>query len=407
MAAALPNTTIFLLAWVFGGVNAFLGATAYAELGTMMPRSGGTYLYAHRAFGDGLGFFAGYADWINWSVSSSALIILVGGYVASVIPPLNGHALVAGCGVFGVLVVLQWIGVRSGGRAQEVTTVLKAVALVALIIAVFVWPHPPMAAPMMMRPVPHGTALIFAIGVAMQGVVFSYDSFYAPVYCAEELQNPGKSIPASIFRGIALVMTIYLLLLIAFLRIVPLQQMAGDDFVGATVAKILFGNSGDLIIRLIMIIAVLGTVNAQIMAAPRIVLAMARDGLFPPQATRVNDGGTPTIALALSLVCTGIFLFSGSFNAVLAVAVFLSLSLYLLTYASLFALRRKDPDVPRPYRAWGYPVVPALAIVSVVLLIILMALGDPKSAAIAFAVLVASWPLSHLARRLIRQAGAG
>lgn len=386
-------------------MNAFLGATAYAELGAMMPRSGGTYLYAHRAFGDGLGFFAGYADWINWSVSSSGLILLIGDYIAAVLPPLNGHPLAAGCGVFGFLVILQWIGVRSGGRTQEVTTALKALSLVALIVAVFVLPHSAgPAAPAHSLPVPHGTALLFAIGVAMQGVVFSYDSFYAPVYCAEELRDPGRSIPASIFRGLAMVMAIYLLLLIAFLTLVPVQQMAGNDFVGATVTRMIFGPRGDLVIHLVMIAAVLGTVNAQIMAAPRIVLAMARDGLFPPQATHVNKGGTPTTALALSLAFTGIFLLSGSFNAVLAVAVFFSLSLYLLTYVSLFVLRRREPDAPRPYRAWGYPVVPALAIVCVIFLLITMALGDPRSAAIALGVLVVSWPMSHLVRRLIRRA---
>ena len=192
VAAALPTTALFMGAWIFGGVNAMLGATAYSELGAMMQRSGGVYLFARRAFGDGVGFFVGYADWINWSVSSAALILLVGDYLGSVIPAFGGRPLAAGCATFAVLVVLQWAGVRSGGRTQEITSALKALALIGLVVATFVLPHaelPPTTTPLPV--VPHGLALLLAFGVAMQGVIFSYDSYYAVVYCGEEIRDAG------------------------------------------------------------------------------------------------------------------------------------------------------------------------------------------------------------------------
>jgi basic amino acid/polyamine antiporter, APA family len=405
VAAALPTTALFMGAWIFGGINALLGATIYSELGAMMPRSGGFYVFAHRAFGDGVGFFVGYADWINWSVSSAALILLTGDYLGGIIPALSGHALVAGCAVFAVLVVLQWAGVRSGGRTQEVTSVLKGVALLGLVVAAFVLPHGQLPAATTPPPlVPHGMALLLAFGVAMQGVIFSYDSYYAVVYCGEEIRDPGVAIPRSIFRGLFIVIAIYLVLNAAFLAVVPVTRVAGDQFVGGTVARLIFGARGDMVIRLVAVIAILGTVNAQIMAAPRILLAMARDGLFPVQATRVNAGGTPTVALALSLLLVGGFLFLGSFDAVLAVDAFLIVLMYVISFASLFQLRRTEPDAPRPYRAWGYPVVPALALLFALGLLAAMALGDHRSAWITAGVLLVSWPAWQAAKRVMQGA---
>ncbi|MGH7594419.1 MAG: APC family permease, partial [Gemmatimonadales bacterium] len=179
VAAALPNTFLFLGVWIFGALNALLGATAYSELGAMMPCSGGIYVFAQRAFGDGVGFFAGYADWVNWSVSSAALIVLVGEYLGQIIPVFGGHPTAAGVVIFLFLAIVQWSGVRWGSRAQEVTSVLKAAALLGLVIAAFLLPHAvPASVPAVARAVPHGIPLLLALGVAMQGVIFSYDSYY-------------------------------------------------------------------------------------------------------------------------------------------------------------------------------------------------------------------------------------
>jgi len=168
VAKALPNTVLFVGVWLFGAVNALLGATAYAELGAMMPRSGGMYVFAHRAFGDGVGFFAGYADWVNWSVSSAALIALVGEYLGKMIPALGGHPTITGFGVFVLIAAVQWLGVRWGGRTQELTSVLKTAALLALVAAVFLLPYSAApAAAAGTATLPHGVPLLLAFGVAM------------------------------------------------------------------------------------------------------------------------------------------------------------------------------------------------------------------------------------------------
>jgi APA family basic amino acid/polyamine antiporter len=400
IAAALPVPALFMAVWVFGGIVTLLGANVWAELGAMMPRAGGPYMYARRAFGDGVGLFVGYADWINWCIGPVVLVLIVGEYMGGLFPALAPHALLVDFVTLGVLATLQWIGVRSGGRTQEVTTALKAIAIVALVVAAFVLPHE--AASALPVVAPRGTELLFAFGVAMQGVVFTYDAYYSVVYCSEDMRDPGRDIPRSIFRGVWLIIAIYLVVNLAYLAVIPASRMAGDPFVAATMARSIFGAAGDTIIRVIMILSLLGAINAQLMIMPRVLLAMSRDGLFSRHAARINSGGTPTVALALSLLVVVAFLLTGSFTVVLAFDSILIVALYVITFLTLFALRRREPDTPRPYRARGYPFVPALALLVALALLAAMSLSDPRSALIVLAILLASWPLSRLTSRLIR-----
>jgi basic amino acid/polyamine antiporter, APA family len=399
VAAHLPNSTLFLLAWMLGGLNAMLGANIFAELGAMIPRSGGLYVFARRAFGDGVAFFVGYTDWLTYSVSTTALLLLIGEYAGALIPALSGHAALVGIGAFAGLVALQWRGVRSGARMQEITSVLKTLALVGLVIAVLVLSRGQMPSTAASPPLPHGLALIGAIGLAMQGIVFTYDSYYNVVYCGEEIRDPGREIPRAIFRGLWLIIAIYMLLNIAFVAVVPMDRMANDPFVGGTVARWVFGDRGDAIIRALMIVSVLGTSNALIIAASRVPHAMSRDGLFPRVAGHVNAGGTPNVALAITAVVVLVAFFSGSFNAILGLSAILIVTRYTVTFAALFVLRRKEPDLERPYRAKGYPVVPALALLFAVAFLITSALTDVRDTLIVLTLLLVSLPASALARR--------
>jgi APA family basic amino acid/polyamine antiporter len=402
VAAALPDPVFYLLAWLLGAGSALLGANILSELGAMLPHSGGFYVYARRAFGEGAGLFIGYTDWVNWCIGPPALLLLAGEYLGVLFAPLAGHAALVGLALLGVLAFFQWMGVRSGARTQEITSLMKAAALLVLVGAAFFMPHAEPAA-VARTAMPSGWALLLAFGVAMQGVIFTYDSYYAVLYCGGEITNPGRTIPQSMFRGLGLVIVIYFLLHAAFLAVVPIENMAHDSFVGGTVARLVFGAQGDTIVRLIMVVSILGTVNAQVMAAPRIILAMGEDGLFPRIATRVNKGGTPAIALAMSVaVMVGFFLL-GSFSAVVAVDIILIVLLYVMAFASLFVLRRKEPDTPRPFRAWGYPWLPALGLLVAIGLLIGMILGDPVSAMIVGGLLVATWGGMSMVGKAVRR----
>lgn len=398
IAGYLPSAFLFMAVWVFGALNSLLGATVYAELGTMIPRSGGIYVYAHRAFGDGMGFFVGYADWVNWAVSPAALSLLVGEYAGHLFPALAGHVPMVAFIILTALAALQWQGVRWGGHIQEATSLLKTLALLGLVAAAFVLPHPKMAGPPA-PVVPYGMPLLFALALAMQGVFFTYDSYYAVVYYGEEVRNPGREIPRSIFRGLLVIIGVYLLMNVAFLAVLPMGRIAHEPFVGGAVAQALFGERGDAIIRSIVIISVIGTVNSEVLAAPRILLAMSRDGLFPRGATAVNRGGTPTVALALTFAVSALFLLSGSFNAILGIDTIFIVVLYAVTYTALFVLRRREPDAPRPYRAWGYPWVQALALLIALVFLAVTAVSDVRDTLIALGCLLGSWPASRLVRR--------
>jgi basic amino acid/polyamine antiporter, APA family len=401
IASLLPNAWLYMAVWTFGGINALLGATVFAELGAMIPLSGGPYPFARRAFGDYAGFLVGYTQWALDCAANAALLLLVGEYAYALAPPLAGHAVAVAFATLTVLTVLNWRGVREGSRIQVITTVAKTLALGAVVVAAFVLPRPASALSAAMPPAPHGVALIAAWMLAMQGVIFTYDSYYVPIFFGEELHDPGREIPRAIFRGLAVIIPMYLLLNAAFLRVLPMSRMANEPFVGGAVAQVLFGIHGDQIIRIIVIVSVLGTVNALVLATARVLLAMARDGLFAHQAARINAGGTPTFALLLSTAVTAAFLLSGTFNAVLGVIAVLLAVNYLVTYLSLIVLRRREPDTPRPYRAWGYPWTTGIAILIGLAFIVGVALSDPRNSVIALAILLVSYPLFRGTRRLL------
>ncbi|HVD59886.1 MAG TPA: APC family permease [Gemmatimonadaceae bacterium] len=401
IAAALPNRTLFMSVWVLGGVVTLFGAAIYAELGAMIPRAGGPYTFSHRAFGNGMGFFVGYGDWLNFGLGYAFLILLASEYVGSVIPFLSGHVRAIALTTLCLFAAINWLGIRQAGWTQEITSALKAVALIALIIAAFAFPHTSAVPATAVHPLPHGLALLLALGIAMQGVFFTYDSYYMVVYCSEEIRDPGREIPRSIFSGVWLVIVIYLLVNAAFLAVLPMNRMANDPFVAATVANAVFGRYGEIAIRLLMIVSLFGAISAGIIAAPRIILAMARDGLFPRQATRVNERGTPVIALFMTVILIGAFIMSGTSDQVLAADILLAASLYVITFTSFFVLRRREPNTTRPYKAPFYPVIPGLALLSVAAIVASMIVSDHRSAIVVGALLAISWPASRLVQRLI------
>jgi basic amino acid/polyamine antiporter, APA family len=404
VAAALPNRWLYMSVWVFGGINALLGATVFAELGAMIPLSGGPYPFAQRALGNYAGFLVGFTQWALDCAADAALLLLVGEYSYVLMPTLAGHAVAVAFVTLAALTALNWHGVREGGRFQVITTVAKTLAFAVVIGAAFLMPHAVIAPGGAKLTAPHGVALIGALMLAMQGVIFTYDSYYVPIFFGEELRNPAREIPRAIFRGLALVIPMYLLLNAAFLVALPMAKMAHEPFVGGAAAQVLFGAHGDQIIRIIVIVSVLGTINAGVLMSARILRAMARDGLFAHQAARVNAGGTPTVALLLSSVVTAAFLVSGTFGAVLGVIALLLAVNYLLVFISLVVLRRSEPHTARPYRAWGYPYTTSAAILIGVVFIVGVALSDPQNSAIALAILLASYPVYRVTRQLFQRA---
>lgn len=391
IAAYLPDTAWYIGIWLFGGVSILLGATVYAELGAMLPTAGGSYVFVRRAFGDYAGFVVGLVDWLTRCTSTAALGILIGEYSAAFVPAFLGHAGLVACGVIGVLALLHWHSVRWGGQIQTLSTVAKLVALVGLALAALWLPHPAVArVPLLM---PHGLTLLAALALAMQGVIYTFNGYQAPIFFGEDLHDPGYQIPRSIFRGVFLIIAVYLLLNAAFLWMLPVSRMAGDSFVAGTVAGMLFGKAGSSVIRAIVLISILGVMNSTVLVTARVLMSLGRDRLFFSPVTRVGRGGTPGVALLLSTALAFALALSGTFAVVIGMFAVLQVIIYLSMFASLVALRRHEPDLARPYRAWGYPWTTALAALIGVAFLTVVAFTDARNSVITLVILLLSWPL--------------
>ena len=396
IATELPTFWPFLSVWIIGALYALLGANALAELGTLLPRSGGQYIFVRHALGDYAGFIVGWSDWISTCGTTAAVAIVIGEYAIHLVPHLRAVEVVA-LTVIAILTLVQWMGIRWGGWAQDVTSALKALAFLFLIAACFyLGNRNPAAAAMETE---REGSLLLAYILALQAVIYTYDGWSAVVYFSEEVKQPSRNIPRAMFGGVFAVMTIYLLLNIAFLRVVPLPTLAGQKLAAAVVAQHLFGMYGDTVLRSLTIVAMISAVNSNVLMAPRVLFAMSRDGLFWRGASEVNKGGTPDIALLLSSLTAVAFIVSGRFEQVIAVLAFFFVANYTLSFTSLFALRRRDPHAPRPFRAIGHPWTTGLALIASVAFLLGAAISDTRNSMYALVVLAISFPVYLLIKR--------
>ena len=395
IAKGLPNPWLFLGVWVVGGLYALFGASSMAELGAAIPRSGGQYNFSRRALGDYAGFIVGWSDWLS-TCGTAAVAIVIAEYSGHLFPVLAGHVKLISAALILGFGILQWRGVRWGSGAQLVTAAMKTAALMILVVACMILgAHARAAAPAAtaaLPPMPAGWPLAVAIVLGLQAVVFTVDGWDGVIYFGAEVRNPGRDIPRAIFGSVFTVMGIYLLLNLVMLYVLPMNEIAGNDFVLGTVADRVFGRFGDPIIRSIMIISMLSCVNSNLLFSSRTLHAMSCDGLFFRRVARVNAGGTPALSLFLSTIVS-VFFVLGSFERVIAMLSFFFVANYTLTYISLFVLRKREPEMNRPYRAWGYPWTTAIALLASAMFLVGSILTDRDNAPLALGMLVLSYPV--------------
>jgi APA family basic amino acid/polyamine antiporter len=399
VAALLPSPGAFMLAWVAGGAYALLGVMSLAELGVLIPRSGGQYVFAQRAFGPYAGFVIGASDWISSTASFAAAAILISEYSAALFPALAKLTVPVAVAVVVVFTVLQWRGVRWGDGVQQATTLLKALAYVALIVACFtiVPTHAPSVPVMVATATP--VVGIAAVILAMQSVIYTYDGWNGMLYFSEEVRDPGRQIPRAMFIGVLAIIAVYVLVNAGFVHVLGMRGLAASDFAAGAAAQAMFGARGDTIIRSMVIVALFSGVNAYALFCSRILYAMSKDGLFPRWGLTVNAGGTPTLTLALSGVAAIVFLLTGTFNSVIAVAAFFFVLNYVASFAAVFVFRRTMADAPRPYRAWGYPFTTGFSLLGGTAFLIGVVVSDRRNSLIAIGLLLASYPVYALTVR--------
>ena len=396
IAKWLPNAWLFLAVWIVGGLYALFGASSMAELGAAIPRSGGQYNFSRRAIGDYAGFIVGWSDWLSTCGTAAAVAIVISDYSGHLFPILEGHVKLISVSIIIGFGILQWRGIRWGSSAQLFSAAIKTVAFLVLVIACFFLGGAAHRAAVEVNAtplaLPSGWPLAIAFMLGLQAVIYTIDGWDGVIYFGEEVREPGRDIPRAIFGSVFSIMGIYLLLNLIVIYILPMREIAGNMFALGSVAERVFGGLGDPIIRSIMVISMLSCLNANQLFCARILYAMSCDGLFFRKAAKVNQGGTPTIALLLSTI-VGVVFVLGSFERVIAMLSFFFVVNYTLSYSSVFVLRKREPGMARPYKAWGYPWTTAIVLVGSVAFLVASILTDRKNAPLALAMVVLSYPV--------------
>ena len=407
VAAQLPSAPLVMAAWLAGGLYALLGAVCIAELAAALPRAGGWYVYAERAFGRRAGLLVGWTDWLAHCIGLAWVATTAGEYGQALLPaaipeePFVGRilALVA----IGLFTLIQLRGLRAGSASQELLSLAKAVAFLALVAACFLLPSPALSPAELQAPAPIAASgwrgLGLAVVLALQAVITTYDGWASPVYFAEEFSDPGRDLPRSLIGGVLAVVGLYLLINLALLHVLPIAQLASSSLPAALAGQALAGPLGGLLITAVALVSLLGLINTVVMAAPRILYGLSRDRLFPGLAATVNEGGTPVVALLITSTAAAALVLAGSFERLLAMGAVLYVCLPLAGIAALLTLRHREPNLPRPFRAWGYPVTPLVIIGVSLAFLVGAAASDWVDSLAALALVALGYPGALLAER--------
>jgi basic amino acid/polyamine antiporter, APA family len=403
IAARLPSEWLIMLAWTLGAIYSLLGAWSLAELGAMIPSSGGYYTVTRRAFGDYIGFVVGWTDWLSNCGATAVGAILLAEYSRDLFPAAS-HPVLTGTAVIVAITLLQWRGIRWGSQFQNVTSAITALVFFLLVAAAYLRPHAPTAAnasTAAITAVPSGWPLLFAYVLVLQAVIYTYDGWYSVIYFGDEIRNPGREMPRSMLNGVYLLSAIYLLVNAALFHVLGVAGVANENLPVAALGRVIFGPAGNTVVRGLMVIALVSLVNSVVLSASRVLYAMTRDGWGARGMARVNRGGTPSVALFVTAAVSIAFLLSGSFEKALAVTTIFYVAKYTLSYLAVFWLRKREPAMPRPYRAWGYPWTTGAAVAGSLAFLAGAIVSDTRNSVYGFLILLGSYPIYRLARKRV------
>jgi basic amino acid/polyamine antiporter, APA family len=404
MAGLLGSPLLVLGTWVIAGIFSIFSIMVLAEIGAMMPATGGQYVFMEKMYGDFWAYLYGWANFAVINTASGAGITFICAQYAqyffklprfsaeveqSVVlhVPLIGDILpLENFGVKMLTIVLllicSFIAYRStklGGRVQVFFTVAKVLAIVLLVGGLFFSGKGDASNFITNAPSiePSGFLLLLALVAACNGALQAYDGAYQIMYMAGEVKNPGKTLPRSLILGLFICMIIYMLITAAMMYILPVQDMAASQLVAADAAKVAFGAIGGGIIALLICLSVLGATNASILSSPRLTFAMAGQRNFFLWAGKIHPKfQTPGKAIMLHLVWMIFMVISGSFNILADMYIFIVWVFNIMLIYGLFILRKKMPDAERPYKVWGYPWMPVLVILFNAFYLVVMLYND-------------------------------
>ncbi len=396
VARQLGRPILTFVAWVLGGALAFLGTLVFAELAARLPQAGGKYVYAREAFGRRAAFVVGWVEALGMYAAAIAAIGTVGGeYLGRLLGAPAGSTPWLAAGWVALFTWINLVGVASGRWVQNVVTAAKLLALAGLVVVAFATGSG--AGPSTVLPAaPRGVAVWGALAVAFRSVIWTYYGYADAAKIAEEVVDPGRTLPRIFLGGIATVIALYLLLNAAFLHVLPIERIAASNLVAGDVAQAIFGAKSGIVMAALALLVVLAGLNGNVFVTPRVIFGLARDGLAPGVFARVNAGGTPWAAMLLVGVVSIALVATGTFERLLALAITLVLVVDGAMVFALVRLRREQPDAP--FLVPFYPLVPLLFVGVYAALFVGTALEQPALAALTIGLLVAVYGLSWTVR---------
>ena len=375
VAGLVPSARGILVVWLVGGALAFAGAMAYAELAALRPKAGGEYVYLREAFGPLTGFLSGWTSFVaGFSGAIAASAVALAEYIGRFAPiagdgtplltvPLpfvpivvSPKAIVA-LAAIGLITIVHLRGLGPGRIVQDLLAGAKVAAILVFLAIGFGSGHGQLS-----QVAASGSTPFSGVLLALVPVMFTYSGWNAAAYLAEEVRSPGRNVPIALGLGTLAVIVIYLGLNALYLYALPAPELAAvKGTLIDTVAERLFGFTVGNVIAAFTIVSIAASISAMVLAGPRVYFAMARDGLFAAPAARVHPRfRAPVSAIATQAVWSGILVLCGSLSQLVSYTGFAVVLFSGIAVAAVFVLRRREPDAPRPFRAWGYPVAPAV-----------------------------------------------
>lgn len=406
---------MLLLAWIVTGVITIFGALSYGELAAAMPKAGGQYVYIKEAFGSLYGFLYG---WTLFAViqtgTIAAVAVAFAKFTGVFFPAISGDNKLLSIGLFSIssqqvlaillivfLSLYNFRNVKAGAFLQNIFTVSKTLALLLLVILGLYFGIKTIGSADHFKPLFPDLITLTTIGVfgaAMTGSLFSADAWNNITFTAGEVKNPQRNLPLSLFLGTVTVITLYLLANLAYLFVLPIEQIkhAENDRVATLMMETILGDKGKYFMATMIMISTFGCLNGCILTAARVYFAMARDKMFLPQAAKLNKNNVPANSLTMQCIWSCLLCFTGTYGDLLNYIMFAVMLFYILTISGLFVLRRKRPEMERPYKAFGYPVIPAIYIILAALVAMNMLIYQTKFSLYGLIIILTGIPVYYI-----------
>ncbi len=411
IAATVPDAAFIIALWVIGGLHAALGVNLLAELATSVPKAGGPYVFARRAFGDAIGLLVGWSDWISFMASTAAASVSFAEFLSLLWPAVAMHKAAVAVALQATLYGANAAGLREGRALQETTSLIKTVMLFGFFVVsvAIAWIMPGASRAQPLGAVVSAPAIgVASVIIAYQMIVGAYSGWAGPAVFSEENKNPARSIPLALALGLLTTAMLYICVNLGLLAVLGTNGLAQSALPFTRVLGTIGGPAPGALFAIGAMIVVASCANAAIMSGARVLFALSRDGLLPSVLQSVNKGGSPAVAFALAAAVSVALATTGSFGIVFGLIGVLQTLIGLIVDSAFFSLRMREPALERPFRARLYPYLPALLLTIDSTLLVLFARSDKTGVLFAFGLAAACVPFAWIARRArLRPSPAG